>query len=66
MAPLVKIHAESPPIHSSPLTVLRTLSGSSSHVSSNSRCTARLKLRTAINRKKHPDESDARARARGR
>ena len=44
----------SPPIQSSPLAVLRTLSGASSQVCSNSRCTPRVKLRTAIMRKKKP------------
>ena len=34
--------------------MLRTLSGLSSHVCSNSRCTAREKLSTAIRRKKKP------------
>ena len=34
--------------------MLRTLSGSSSQVCSNSRCTVRLKLRTATIRKRKP------------
>ena len=39
--------------------MLRTLSGRSSHVCSNSRCTPRAKLRTAItNRKSEPDDTD--------
>ncbi len=54
MAPLRVIHTESPPIHSRPLNVLRTLNGSSSQVCSNNRCTALVKLRIAIIRKSNP------------
>ena len=54
MAPLTVIHTESPPIHSSPLNVLRTLNGASSQVCSNNRCTDLVKLRTAITRKSNP------------
>ena len=54
MTPLRARYAVSPPIHSSPLNVLRTLSGLSSHVCSNSRCTARVKLRTATRRNRNP------------
>ena len=52
--PLRAMYSESPPIQSSPLNVLRTLSESSSQVCSNSRCTAREKLRTATMRKRNP------------
>jgi hypothetical protein len=52
--PLREAYTKNPPIQSSPLKVLRTLSGLSSQVCSNSRCTARVKLRTATNRKRNP------------
>ena len=48
------MYTASPPTQSSPLNVLRTLSGFSSQVCSNSRCTARVKLRTATSRKSKP------------
>jgi hypothetical protein len=54
MTPLRAAYSVSPPIQSSALNVLRTLSGLSSHVCSNSRCTAREKLRTATIRKRNP------------
>ena len=54
MTPLTARYAVSPTIQSSPLNVLRTLSGSSSQACSNSRCTARVKLSTATRRKKNP------------
>ena len=52
--PLRATNAVSPPIHRSPLSVLRTLRGLSSQACSNIRCTARVKLSTAIMRKKMP------------
>ena len=54
MTPLSVMYTARPPIQSSPLNVLRTLSGLSSQVCSNSRCTAREKLRTATMRKRNP------------
>ena len=63
--PVTAMYTQSPPIQSSPLNVLRTLSGSSSQVCSNSRCTAREKLSTATE-EEEPDDAKARARARGR
>ena len=53
-SPLSEMYTVSPAIHRRPLTVLRTLSGLSSHVCSNSRCTVRVKLNTAITRKNAP------------
>ena len=44
----------SPTVHRRPLKVLRTLSASSSQVCSNSRCTARVKLSTAIMKNRNP------------
>ena len=46
--PLSVMYSMSAAIQSSPLTELRTLSGLSSQVCSNSRCAAREKLSTAI------------------
>src|SRR3954452_18515668 len=52
--PLASPYTPGPPIQGSPLTVVRTLRASSPQACSNSRCTAREKLRTAIRRKKNP------------
>ena len=65
-APLSATYSPSPPIQSSPLKVLRTLSGSSSQVCSISRCTAREKLRTATMQEEEPDDAKAGVGARGR
>ena len=52
--PVAARYPRRPAIQSSPLNVLRTLSGSSSQVCSNSRCTPRVKLNTAIKRNRNP------------
>ena len=54
MAPLTPMNTARPAIHCSPLNVLRTLSAFSSQVCSNSRCTAREKLRTATIKNRNP------------
>ena len=48
------MYATRPATHFSPLVVLRTLSGLSSHVCSNSRWTPRVKLRTATSSRNAP------------
>ena len=66
MTPLTATNAASPPIHRSPLSVLRTLRGFSSQVCSNSRCTARREAQHRDHEEEEADEAEARARARGR
>ena len=53
-SPARPMYSVRPPIHSSPLRLLRTLSGLSSHVCSNSRCTARVKLSSATRKNTNP------------